>query len=202
MPSPELGLSDAERALLGEIAWTALGAAVRGERAGPAKAPFGGRLAARGASFVSLHRGGELRGCIGSLEARRPLAEDVATNARAAALEDTRFRPVEASELAELEMEISVLTPTVPLPVASESELLARLRPDLDGLVLEERGRRATFLPAVWRDLPAPADFLAHLKRKAGLPPDYWSPTLRFWRYGVESFPAPASGRASAPARS
>ena len=192
MPSPELGLSDAERTLLGEIAWTALAAAVRGERARPAKAPFAGRLAERGASFVSLHRGGELRGCIGSLEARRPLAEDVASNARAAALEDSRFPPVEEIELSELELEISVLTPTVPFPVASESELLARLRSGVDGLVLEERGRRATFLPAVWHDLPAPADFLAHLKRKAGLPPDYWSPTLRFACYGVESFPVPA----------
>jgi hypothetical protein len=198
MPSLERMLSETERVLLGEVAWSALVAAVRADLYLPQATAHGGRLAEHGASFVSLHRGGELRGCIGSLEARRALVVDVAANAQAAALEDFRFAPVAACELVELEVEISVLTRPVPFPVESEVELLASLEQGIDGLVLEERGRRATFLPAVWRDLPAPAEFLAHLKRKAGLPADYWSPTLRFARYGVESFPA----QAPAPARS
>ncbi len=194
MPSPEKHLTPAERAALGEIAREALAAATTGRPYQVPESLRRGRLAAPGATFVSLHRGGELRGCIGSLEARRPLADDVASNARAAALEDYRFTPLDEEELGELEVEISVLTPAVPLPVRSEAELLARLRPGLDGLVLEESGRRATFLPVVWKQLPAPADFLAHLKRKAGLPAGYWSPTLRFARYLVEEFPAGRAG--------
>jgi AmmeMemoRadiSam system protein A len=194
MPSPEKHLEPAERAALGEVAREALAAALEGRPYQVPESLRRGRLAERGASFVSLHAGGELRGCIGSLEARRPLADDVAANARAAALEDYRFSPLEEHELAGVEIEISVLTPTAPLPVRSEAELLARLRPGVDGLVLEEGGRRATFLPVVWKQLPAPADFLAHLKRKAGLPADYWSPSLRFARYLVEEFPAGRTG--------
>src|SRR5690606_34011985 len=111
------------------------------------------RLALPGASFVSLHRAGRLRGCMGRLEPSRPLAEDVAGNARAAAYFDPRFAPLAADERDDLELEISVLGRPEPLVVADEAELLALLRPGIDGLIVHERGRRATFLPAVWRQL-------------------------------------------------
>jgi AmmeMemoRadiSam system protein A len=189
MSSPDRapGLSVGERRQLVAIARAAIAAGRVAPVVAPDTAQLPPALAAPGASFVSLHRpDGALRGCIGSLEAHRPLAVDVAANARAAAFEDPRFPPVAAGEAPALVLEISVLQPSVPLPAASEEELLAALRPGVDGLVLVEGLRRATFLPAVWRQLPEPRDFLAHLKRKAGLPPDYWSPTLRFLRYTVD----------------
>ncbi|OAI16051.1 hypothetical protein A1507_12610 [Methylomonas koyamae] len=149
---------------------------------------YPGELSAHRATFVTLERAGQLRGCIGMLEARQPLAEDVAENAFAAAFRDPRFPPLRDSELAGLDLHISVLAPAEPLPVASEADLLQQLRPGVDGLILQEGGRRATFLPAVWDDLPEPARFLTHLKQKAGLPAAYWSDSLRFFRYTTESF--------------
>ncbi len=140
------------------------------------------------ASFVTLKLDSQLRGCIGSLTASRPLVEDVSFNAHAAAFSDKRFEPVTADEAARLAISISVLSPSEPLEAASEAELLAKLRPGVDGLVIEEGKRRGTFLPAVWENLPEPADFLRQLKQKAGLKPDYWSERLRFRRYSVESF--------------
>jgi AmmeMemoRadiSam system protein A len=141
-----------------------------------------------GASFVTLNKGGELRGCIGSLEAHRPLVEDVAHNAYAAAFSDPRFPPLAAQELPELEFHISILTPAEPMSFSSEEDLLAQIRPGIDGLILEDAGRRGTFLPSVWESLPDARSFLQHLKLKAGLPADYWSPTLKVSRYTTESF--------------
>jgi AmmeMemoRadiSam system protein A len=140
------------------------------------------------AVFVTLNREGQLRGCIGHLQACQALALDVAENAWAAAFRDPRFPPLAADELADLEVHISVLSPPEPLAVASQAELLARVRPGVDGLILEDDGHRGTFLPAVWESLPRPADFLRHLKIKAGLPPDYWSDALRVARYTAEAF--------------
>jgi len=113
----------------------------------------------------------------------------VVENARAAAFYDPRFPPLERRELGGLDIHLSVLTPSEPLPAASEAELLAALAPGEDGLILEEGPRRSTFLPQVWESLPEPRDFLRQLKRKAGLPPDHWSPDLRFRRYRVETIP-------------
>lgn len=141
-----------------------------------------------GASFVTLHRHGELRGCIGSLEAHQPLLEDVAHNAFAAAFSDPRFPPLKESEMSDLEIHISLLSPARPMAFQSETDLLQQLRPGVDGLVLEEGRHRGTFLPSVWEQLPAPELFLRHLKQKAGLPPDYWSDTLQVSRYTTESF--------------
>lgn len=140
------------------------------------------------ATFVTLENHGDLRGCIGGLEAQWPLVEDVAHHAFAAAFEDPRFLPVRREEFGALTLSISVLNPAVPLPVKSEAELMATLRPGTDGLILREGMRRSTFLPSVWEQLPDPRDFLAHLKLKAGFPPDHWSNTLRFERYTTESF--------------
>ncbi|HSS63531.1 MAG TPA: AmmeMemoRadiSam system protein B [Gammaproteobacteria bacterium] len=140
------------------------------------------------ASFVTLKLNRELRGCIGSLVALRTLVEDVCCNAHAAAFGDRRFESVTADEATGLAISISVLSPSEVLSVASEAELLSRLRPGVDGLVIEEGRRRGTFLPAVWKSLPEPADFVRQLKQKAGFEPDYWSDRLEFRRYSVESF--------------
>jgi len=141
-----------------------------------------------GASFVTLKKRGKLRGCIGSLEARRPLVEDVLHNAHAAAFADPRFPPVSAQELPELTFHLSILTPAEPLQFTSETDLLRQIRPGIDGLILEDDLHRGTFLPAVWESLPDAVQFLQHLKQKAGLPVDYWSDTLKISRYTTDSF--------------
>ncbi len=141
-----------------------------------------------GASFVTLMLDGKLRGCIGALEPHRALVDDVRHNTRAAALSDSRFAPVSAEELERIQVEISVLTPLESLEVESESNLLAQLRPGVDGLVIACEGRRATYLPQVWELFPEPARFLESLRQKAGLPSGFWSSELEAWRFAVEKF--------------
>ncbi|VAX10834.1 COG2078: Uncharacterized ACR [hydrothermal vent metagenome] len=143
-------------------------------------------LQTKGACFVTLHINQQLRGCIGSLEAYRPLAEDVAENAFAAAFRDPRFAALRESELKQLEYHISILSPAELVTFKSENDLLKKLRPGIDGLVLEDQGHRGTFLPSVWESLPTPRQFLAQLKVKAGLPSDYWSDSIRIQRYTVD----------------
>jgi AmmeMemoRadiSam system protein A len=157
----------------------------RGEPPPLRLAEYPDELQRPGASFVTLlTRGHELRGCIGSLEPRRALAQDLAANAYAAAFSDPRFTPLAEFEVEWLCLEIAVLNPLQALPCGSRRELLAQLRPQMDGLVLEAgAGRRATFLPTVWEALPEPEDFLRELWRKAGLAPGYWSESLCFSRY-------------------
>lgn len=138
------------------------------------------------ATFVTLQINHQLRGCIGMLEAVRPLAEDIAENAFAAAFNDPRFAPLSATEFAELDIHLSILTPAEPVSFSSEQDLVAQLQPGVDGLILEEGRRRGTFLPSVWESLPEPRQFLHHLKQKAGLAPDYWSDTIRIYRYRAE----------------
>jgi AmmeMemoRadiSam system protein A len=141
-----------------------------------------------GASFVTLRLDGELRGCIGSVQARRPLVDDVVHNARAAAFRDPRFPPVTPAELPRLQVEVSVLSPREPLEADTESEALERLRPGIDGVYFEFHDLAATFLPQVWESLPSPVEFLGELRRKAGLPPRFWHPDVRLSRYTVEKF--------------
>lgn len=145
-------------------------------------------LRAPRATFVTLEINRRLRGCIGSLEPHRPLVIDVAHNSYAAAFSDPRFPPLTAPEKDSLEIHISILSLPTPMTFSSEADLLTQLRPGVDGLILEERGRRGTFLPSVWESLANPRDFLNHLRLKAGLPSDYWSPTIRISRYTTESF--------------
>lgn len=145
-------------------------------------------LMADGACFVTLQLRDNLRGCIGSLEAWRPLLDDVAANAYAAAFHDPRFVPLTEQELGSVTIQISVLNPPLPMVFDSEDQLLAMLRPGVDGLIIRDRGRHATFLPSVWEQLPEPRLFLAHLKQKAGMAPNHWSPTFTAERYTVESF--------------
>ncbi len=139
------------------------------------------------ATFVTLRKFEALRGCTGSLEARRPLVEDVAANAWHTALHDPRFPGLDFTEFADVRIEISVLSPLRAMEVGSEQDLLERLSPDI-GLVIECAGRRATFLPKVWESLPDPRQFLAELKCKAGFPADYWSPSMRVCCYHTETF--------------
>ncbi len=144
-------------------------------------------------SFVTLrHRGGALRGCIGELEARRSLVESVAANASGAAFRDPRFEPVSEAELRDLETHISVLGPLEPLEVGSLEGLVATLRPGIDGLVLDDGLRHATFLPAVWTSLPDPAQFVCELERKAGFTAGRWSRGMRASRYRVLEISRPA----------
>lgn len=142
------------------------------------------------ATFVTLqinHHTAILRGCIGTLKAARPLAEDIAENAFSAAFRDPRFPPLEAHELDDLEIHLSILAPAELVPFSSEQDLLSQLQPNIDGLILEEGHWRGTFLPSVWKLLPEPDQFLRNLKQKAGLPPDYWSQNIRIYRYYVET---------------
>ncbi len=152
-------------------------------------------------TFVTLNLKGTLRGCIGSLEAHQPLVEDVARHAFDAAFRDPRFRPVTAEEAPQLELHISLLSPNEPMGIRDEADLLRQLRRGVDGLIIAQGRRRATFLPSVWESLPEPAQFLAHLKRKAGIPPGPSDEPLRAWRYTTESFtdsePGDAVARAS-----
>ncbi len=140
-------------------------------------------LAAIGACFVTLKRNGQLRGCIGSPEAWRPLAADVVHNANRAAFHDPRFSPLRVEECDGLEVHVSVLSPPAPFPVRDQADLLAQLRPGIDGLIIRDQGLGALFLPAVWAQLPEPEAFLSHLMAKAGLAPNHWSPTFSASRF-------------------
>jgi AmmeMemoRadiSam system protein B/AmmeMemoRadiSam system protein A len=142
-------------------------------------------LTQHGASFVTLTRHGRLRGCIGSLEAHRPLGEDVAQNALAAAMRDPRFAPLSREEYPVIRVEVSELSAPERMDVRHEADALAHMQPGIDGIVFECGGRRATFLPQVWEQLPDPGEFMGQLKRKAGFPADFWSPAVRLSRYTV-----------------
>lgn len=146
-----------------------------------------GLLLRPGASFVTLKREGTLRGCIGSLEPIRPLAEDVAENAYAAARRDPRFPALEIWEITGLQLSVATLGPHETLLVDTRETLLATLRPGIDGLVVRSGTLRATFLPAVWEQLPEPADFVDALWHKARLTPGTWPAQLQLSRYSVET---------------
>lgn len=143
------------------------------------------------ATFITLKKDGRLRGCIGSLQAHRSLREDVGANARAAAFQDPRFEPLKFEELMAVRIEVSLLSPLEPVEFGDEADLSRKLRPGKDGLVLEHGRHRGTFLPQVWETLPTPAQFLGELKRKAGLPADFWDAEIRVSRYSVSKWSEP-----------
>jgi AmmeMemoRadiSam system protein A len=189
-PSPSVlagqGDADIERygPLLISLARSAIESAVHGNNfIVPGNLPP--LLAAPGAAFVTLKKDGALRGCIGSIEAWRPLVTDVADNAVRAALQDPRFPPVGIGEVTALAVSVSVLTPPQPMTFADEADLLAQLHPGIDGLIIEDGPHRALFLPAVWETLPDPQAFLDHLRQKAGLRPKHWSPGLTARRFAA-----------------
>jgi AmmeMemoRadiSam system protein A len=179
-----------DRAALLAVAYRSLGHGVVHGSALPVD-PREHSAALRGvrASFVTLHRAQTLRGCVGSLEAHQPLVVDVSRSAFAAGFRDPRFTPLRAEEIAEIEVHIAVLSPLERLPSANEEELVALLRPGVDGLVLQEGSRRGTLLPEVWESLGDARRFVREVKRKAGLPESGWSPRLEAFRYTTESIP-------------
>lgn len=180
---------DEQRTLL-RLAREAMESAVRGVKLPPLDAStLTPRLREHGASFVTLTMGGQLRGCIGALEARQPLAEDVREHAVAAALEDPRFPPVGEDELSGINIEVSRLTRPVPLEYKDADDLLSKLRPHVDGVILSEGFRRATFLPQVWEKIPHPSAFLDNLCYKMGANPAAWRTRhLEVFTYQVEEF--------------
>lgn len=156
-----------------------------------------------GASFVTLKAAGRLRGCVGTLDAHRPLYQDVSGNAVAAAFRDSRFRPLAKDELEKVLIEVSVLSQPMPLPNRGEQTVLDTLRCGIDGLILDDGAQhRATFLPQVWENLPDPADFLIQLKRKAGLPDQWWSDDACLATYTVVAWSEDAPGAGGMPAHS
>ena len=141
-----------------------------------------------GACFITLTQDEKLRGCIGTLRAHRPLADDVRANAVAAAFRDPRFKPLSAGEFEAVEVELSLLSPLEPMSFTGEQDALAQLRIGEDGVVFEYGYHSSTFLPQVWEELSEPAEFLAHLKYKAGLPPDFWDREVKLMRYTVSKW--------------
>lgn len=183
-------LTAAEGVALTRLAVDTVRARLLGAEPAPAP-PALPALLAPGASFVTLQRGGRLRGCIGSLRAVRPLFADVARNATRA-MRDPRLPPVAADDWPELDVSVAVLTPPEELAVAGRGELLAALRPGVDGVLLTDGRRRATFLPAVWEKLPEPARFLDHLLAKGGWAPGGWPDGVAVSRYRSVEFADPA----------
>ena len=178
---PSAFAADAGATLIG-IAKGAIDTHLGGELRSPRDGEW---LRRHAATFVTLTRNGELRGCIGSLDAKRTLGDDIHENALGAAFRDPRFQPLTAQEWLDTWVEVSVLSAMEPIAVESEHAVLRDLRPGIDGLVLEFGRHRSTFLPQVWEQLSTPVAFLTNLKRKAGLPPDFWEPELKLSRYTV-----------------
>ena len=175
-------MSDQRGEVLLPIARAAISNALKVSCGADESAPW---LVEHGACFVTLTQSGELRGCIGSLQAHRPLLADVKGNAVSAALRDPRFPPLNMDELDITEIEISLLSTAQDMIVQNEADALAQLRPHVDGIVFEYGPYRSTFLPQVWESLSQPRDFLAMLRRKAGLPGDFWAEDVKLSRYSV-----------------
>ncbi len=175
---------DAGRVLL-PLARSAIAAQLGVAQAAPDDQPW---LKQQGASFITVMRDQKLRGCIGTLRAHRALADDIKANAVAAAFRDPRFAPLNADELAAISLEISVLSALDSIQFADEPDALRQLRAGVDGVVFEYGHHTSTFLPQVWEGFKQPSEFLANLKYKAGLPPDFWDPTVRLSRYTVHKW--------------
>ena len=183
-------LTQQEKVTLLKAARQALEAALHANPPAPAeKIDLTPTLRELGASFVTLTRAGELRGCIGALEAYQPLLDDVREHALAAALEDPRFPPLQADELAQINIEVSHLSKPEILDYSSSQDLLEKLRPGVDGVILRDDWRRATFLPQVWEKVTGKEEFLDHLCYKMGAAPDLWRRKhLEVLTYQVDEF--------------
>jgi len=179
---PEVKGEDLRGNVLLPIARAAIARALKVPHTADESAPW---LVDHGACFVTLTQSGELRGCIGSLQAHRSLLDDVKSNAVSAAIRDPRFTPLCTEELDITTVEISLLSTAQAMQVRDEADALAQLRPHVDGLIFEYGRYRSTFLPQVWESLSHPRDFLAMLRRKAGLPDDFWAEDVKLSRYSV-----------------
>jgi AmmeMemoRadiSam system protein A len=187
---PEQLISDSDRKFLLSLARQCIENCANGVSVPPVELKgLSQRLCNQGASFVTLTCRGYLRGCIGALEPYQSLAEDVREHAIAAAFQDYRFPPVKPNEIKDIEIEISYLTRPEPLQYENPKELLSKLRPNIDGVVIQDGVRRATFLPQVWEKIPDPEEFLEELCMKMGCQPDVWrKKKLGVWTYQVEEF--------------
>lgn len=196
-------LSDADRDQLVEIARLSVKFGIEHGEAPTVKAGsnVSPALTAQRASFVTLNLDGRLRGCIGSVIAHRQLLADVAENAYKAAFSDPRFPPLKLEELDRIDVSVSILSTPRPMAFGDEADLVRQIRPDQDGLILEDAGRRGLFLPSVWSGIPRAEDFIGHLKQKAGLPSDHWSDTIKVNRYSTESFGGPFARPSTDPMR-
>lgn len=177
-----------EQTLLQEARAAIRASAFQQEYRGELPVHYSAALQQPGAAFVTLLMGGDLRGCIGSLQVHQPLIKDVIHNAQSAAMRDPRFLPLIPDEVDKVHIEISVLGPLSPIHFTDEADLLRQIEPFKDGLVLEDGLYRGTFLPLVWEQLPDKLQFWQYLKRKAGLPADYWSKSLSVQRYHTYAF--------------
>lgn len=188
-PMPSTELNDNDKKILRQLAQDSIHYGLQHHKPLPINlSDYNQRLTTQGASFVTLNLNHQLRGCIGTLEAYQPLVKDVADHAFAAAFQDPRFPPVTASEESHLELHISVLSKPAPIEFIDEKDLLTKIEPGIDGLILEDRYHKGTFLPSVWEQLPSAEDFLKHLKLKAGLKPDDWNNDIRIYRYHTTGF--------------
>ena len=188
-------LGDEQQRALGKIARAAIRQGLaQGKKANLSLDGVPRELMQSRAAFVTLKLEGRLRGCIGSLTAHQALALDVAKNAHAAAFNDRRFKPLTAAEFENIEIGISILSPPEEMTFSSQADLIAQIRPGIDGMILIDQSKRGTFLPTVWESYPEAATFLQHLKQKAGFKPDHWSDTVKVWRYTTESFEPPGEG--------
>lgn len=183
-----LDLSGEDRRTLVQLARASIESGLQSRKLHLDPSEYSASLQRPGASFVTIRVLEELRGCIGSIEARRVLVVDVVKNAHAAAFSDPRFGALTLKEFGDLSVHISVLSEPQELSFTSEDDLICQLRPGIDGVILEEGSCRATYLPAVWKALPDAREFLGQLKLKAGLPADYWSKHIQIRRYTTESF--------------
>ena len=187
MPSIKLSVDDQTTCL--NVARDAIQFGLKnGQRINIVTADYSAELQQQAASFVTLHKNGALRGCIGALEAYQPLINDVAEHAFSAAFQDPRFPPLEEHEYDSVKISISIIGTAERISFESEGDLLNKIRPDVDGLILEYGFNRGTFLPSVWEQLPDKKEFLNHLKAKAGLPQDWWNNTVKISRYETFSF--------------
>lgn len=186
---PFTSLNDNDKKVLRQMAQDSIHYGLQHHRPLPVNLnDFNEPLTAQGASFVTLNLNHQLRGCIGTLEAYQPLVKDVADHAFAAAFRDPRFAPVTADEEQHLELHISVLSKPVPIEFSDEADLLTKIEPGIDGLILEDKYHKGTFLPSVWEQLATPGEFLNHLKLKAGLKQDDWNEDIRVFRYHTTGF--------------
>ncbi len=145
-------------------------------------------LREHGASFITLNLAKKLRGCIGSLRAHRPLLDDIKANALAAAFHDPRFKPLTAAEYDGIEVEISLLSMVNTLSFSDETAAMAQITPQVHGVIFEYGHHRSTYLPQVWDSIPDPQMFMATLRQKAGLPPNFWQPGVKIHTYTVAKF--------------
>jgi AmmeMemoRadiSam system protein A len=183
-------LSIHEKKCLLDLAWQSLEEAVAAGDLSPwSPEGFPSRLLENGATFITLYYNGKLRGCVGAVEARRPLAEDVRGNTVAAAFHDPRFSRVQAPELEGITIAISILSPLQELVYSDADDLIGQIRPRVDGILINQGEQRATFLPKVWEKIPEPPRFLSVLCEKMGVPEDTWqTERLRVFVYQTDDF--------------